>query len=539
MQNANVYGKEVPQTGTSYAILECVGRALGQCAAASEAAAAALPPNKIGRREATEKTDLVCDRAPSGAYAVQKREGFFNTPGKQEDGEASLAQEGADEDSAPPPMLPPPVTGVDAAPPASPTPPDSPATPSAVKLRAERRRELRAERKAAAAAGTPLKAQPSPGSVAGRWPSAAAEDAAAPAQVKVRVHCATLFARVAAAFGGGRYSQGEVARRLAGTADGGAVRRSELPSPGKGGSKFFFADDLVMKSVSEGEAATLKLLLPLYTAHVVANPGTLLPRFFAWVTVSYRSHLGGKASIRLLVMENVVCSPHVVSTLYDLKGSTVNRDGHSVLPIAGGGGGGGGTPGAESTGTPPAEHGVQKGGVASRLFTTRSSVSSSGGGSEDGGGLLASSPPSPGGAPRATVYKDKGLHGRVMSPADPQGILRRLEADVLFLRKQNIVDYSLLAGVRQRQQEEDQEKGGGLEAGDTGLSSTTRGEVYYLGVIDVLQPYTTAKKLETCFKGVVAREEDISIVAPPEYSLRFLGAACALLGCDISDSDAE
>eukprot|EP00754_Rhynchopus_humris_P024598 Rhum_TRINITY_DN14902_c1_g1::Rhum_TRINITY_DN14902_c1_g1_i1::g.127121::m.127121 len=124
-----------------------------------------------------------------------------------------------------------------------------------------------------------------------------------------------------------------------------------------------------------------------------------------------------------------------------------------------------------------------------------------------------------------------------MSPADPKGILRRLEADVLFLRKQNIVDYSLLAGVRQRLPEEEEE--GRLEEGDTGLCSTTRGEVYYLGVIDVLQPYTTAKKLETCFKGVVAREEDISIVAPPEYSLRFLGAACALLGCDISDSDAE
>ncbi len=47
-------------------------------------------------------------------------------------------------------------------------------------------------------------------------------------------------------------------------------------------------------------------------------------------------------------------------------------------------------------------------------------------------------------------------------------------------------------------------------------------EVYYLGIIYILTPYSLYKRLETTFKGLVLPRDAISAVSPSVYAKRFL-----------------
>jgi 1-phosphatidylinositol-4-phosphate 5-kinase len=51
---------------------------------------------------------------------------------------------------------------------------------------------------------------------------------------------------------------------------------------------------------------------------------------------------------------------------------------------------------------------------------------------------------------------------------------------------------------------------------------TDADEVYYMGVIDILQQYNTRKHMETFFKGLKYDPEEISSVNPHKYARRFV-----------------
>jgi 1-phosphatidylinositol-4-phosphate 5-kinase len=60
---------------------------------------------------------------------------------------------------------------------------------------------------------------------------------------------------------------------------------------------------------------------------------------------------------------------------------------------------------------------------------------------------------------------------------------------------------------------------GGLRA--TGEENEPLDKIYYLGIIDILTPYTTLKKLEHVWKGMQTDRHKISAVSPMEYANRF------------------
>ena len=98
--------------------------------------------------------------------------------------------------------------------------------------------------------------------------------------------------------------------------------------------------------------------------------------------------------------------------------------------------------------------------------------------------------------------------------------LETAEKDATFLRNHNIIDYSLLVGVRENYEIEEKEdenvfrkKDGGVEAKDC---------VLYLGIIDVLQEFNSKKKLESTVKGLIHGKEKVSVVDPDFYKKRFL-----------------
>ena len=68
---------------------------------------------------------------------------------------------------------------------------------------------------------------------------------------------------------------------------------------------------------------------------------------------------------------------------------------------------------------------------------------------------------------------------------------------------------------------------GGLRATDE--TNTNMDTIYYLGVIDILTPYSTVKKMEHYWKGMKADRHKISPVPPEEYAERFFSFMKAIM----------
>lgn len=68
---------------------------------------------------------------------------------------------------------------------------------------------------------------------------------------------------------------------------------------------------------------------------------------------------------------------------------------------------------------------------------------------------------------------------------------------------------------------------GGLQATDE--QNRPLDTIYYLGVIDILTPYTVVKRLEHLWKGLSADRHKISPVPPVEYGNRFFDFMKAIM----------
>ncbi|KAI9721376.1 MAG: Phosphatidylinositol-4-phosphate 5-kinase [Chrysothrix sp. TS-e1954] len=332
---------------------------------------------------------------------------------------------------------------------------------------------------------------------------------------------------------------------------------SELGSPGKSGSFFYFSRDYkyIIKTIHHAEHKTLRSVLHRYYNHAHKYPNTLLSQFYGL----HRVKLPYGRKIHFVVMNNLF-PPHLdIHTTFDLKGSTVGRlfseDAIEKHPRA----------------------------VLKDLNWTR-----------------------------RNMHLDFG-------PTKKQNFVTQLERDVQLLEELKIMDYSLLVGVHDLQRgneenlrdktlqvfqpepEEDETIDTSVMSSDTvatsgaatasdqqnlqplarapsklesdrkakelrrnlrnqrptpmGSSSsrmpeelpadTREGpksyfysddggfqatheddgpgdEVYYLGIIDCLTKYNIVKKSEHFFKGFTQKRDEISAVPPQAYGTRFL-----------------
>ena len=95
----------------------------------------------------------------------------------------------------------------------------------------------------------------------------------------------------------------------------------------EGASSSFFCRSkdqaLVVKTISGGEVEELMRLLPAYAAHMLANPCSLLCRFYGCFSIK----LPSSSRIYFILMGNVfpIVHPGPASETYDLKGSIVGR----------------------------------------------------------------------------------------------------------------------------------------------------------------------------------------------------------------------
>ncbi|KAF2150006.1 SAICAR synthase-like protein [Myriangium duriaei CBS 260.36] len=99
---------------------------------------------------------------------------------------------------------------------------------------------------------------------------------------------------------------------------------SELGSPGKSGSFFYFSRDYkyIIKTVHHHEAKFLRKILPEYYEHVKQNPDTLLSQFYGLHRVKTKQ---GK-KFHFVIMNNLFPPHKDIHRTYDLKGSLVGRE---------------------------------------------------------------------------------------------------------------------------------------------------------------------------------------------------------------------
>lgn len=98
---------------------------------------------------------------------------------------------------------------------------------------------------------------------------------------------------------------------------------SELGSPGKSGSFFYFSRDyrFIIKTLHHAEHKFLRRILPDYHKHTKKYPNTLISQFYGLHRV--KTSFGKK--IHFVVMNNLF-PPHMdIHSTYDVKGSTVGR----------------------------------------------------------------------------------------------------------------------------------------------------------------------------------------------------------------------
>jgi len=99
---------------------------------------------------------------------------------------------------------------------------------------------------------------------------------------------------------------------------------SELGSPGKSGSFFYFSRDYkyIIKTIHHAEHKLLRKVLREYYAHVERYPNTLISQFYGLhrVKVAY-----GK-KIHFVVMNNLFPPHRDIHRTFDLKGSIIGRE---------------------------------------------------------------------------------------------------------------------------------------------------------------------------------------------------------------------
>lgn len=99
---------------------------------------------------------------------------------------------------------------------------------------------------------------------------------------------------------------------------------SELGSPGKSGSFFYFSRDYkyIIKTIHHAEHKLLRKILREYYAHIERYPNTLISQFYGL----HRVKIPYGRKIHFVVMNNLFPPHRDIHQTFDLKGSTIGRE---------------------------------------------------------------------------------------------------------------------------------------------------------------------------------------------------------------------
>ncbi|CAK4081961.1 unnamed protein product [Aphanomyces euteiches] len=321
----------------------------------------------------------------------------------------------------------------------------------------------------------------------------------------------------------------------------------ERLSEGASGAFMFFSEDqqLIVKSMSEGEASFLQTIAADYQTFLMSNPESLLTRFYGCHSV----HLYG-TTFYFVVMANLFSdTSKIIHRRYDIKGSWVNRS--AKQPTKG------------------------------KKVTCRHCNGKYVFGSVDGN----SCPMRVGTHEPNVILKDNDLTQKVrLAPEVAEDLFEQIKKDAAFLCNHGIMDYSLLMGVhnveyRVTDDMDMNDDNGPLHPQSLLLNGNISNEAratqptvrdtsiirddileerlpnqfsgtrqantvvgpscYYFGIIDILQLWNFDKKLERNTKVYLLRKdpEGLSAVPPTKYKDRFCSKMADILRIGVHDEN--
>ncbi|KAF1837979.1 SAICAR synthase-like protein [Decorospora gaudefroyi] len=307
---------------------------------------------------------------------------------------------------------------------------------------------------------------------------------------------------------------------------------SELGSPGKSGSFFYFSRDYkyIIKTIHHAEHKFLRKILKDYYNHVQENPNTLLSQFYGL----HRVKIPYGRKIHFVVMNNLFPPHRDIHRTFDLKGSTIGRD-------------------------------FKEDNLATNPRATLKDLN--------------------------WLRRNQHLE---LGPSKKKQFIEQMEKDVKLLQRLHIMDYSMLIGIHDLEKGNEENlrdktlkvfSPGGEEtpepqpnqlirtpsklesarkarelrqmvktqkpipmgqtsskmpneledlnrnfffySDDGGFRATHEDdapgeEIYYLGIIDCLTHYSLIKRMEHFIKGITNTESQISAIPPERYGDRFI-----------------
>lgn len=270
---------------------------------------------------------------------------------------------------------------------------------------------------------------------------------------------------------------------------------SELNSPGKSGSFFYYSPDnkYIIKTIRRAEHKHLRNHIKQYYEHCEGNPDTLVSQFYGLyrmklpITLKFTNPPKSRR-IYFIVMNNVF--PMHIDQSFDLKGSLLGR----ITNIP------------EST-IPLRQRSFSR---ADQQYENSIDDTTNQNNDESTDTV----------APltlKDLNWLDNSM--RLELNLDISDDLKaQLNRDVALLKRLNAMDYSLLIGIHFVNQDESYTE----DLLSRSISSKDGKKLYFLGIIDCLTGYSFLKRVETFFKSVSHSKNDISAVPPEMYGKRFI-----------------
>lgn len=270
---------------------------------------------------------------------------------------------------------------------------------------------------------------------------------------------------------------------------------SELNSPGKSGSFFYYSPDnkYIIKTIRRSEHKHLRKHIKEYYEHCKGNPDTLVSQFYGLyrmklpITLKFTNPPKSRR-IYFIVMNNVF--PMHIDQSFDLKGSLLGRITNipeSSIPLR---------QRSFSKVEPQYETSIDD----AMNQTNDESIETV--------------------AP-LTLKDLNWLDNSMRLELDldiADDLTAQLNRDVALLKRLNAMDYSLLIGIHFVNSDDIYTE----DLLSRSISSNDGKKLYFLGIIDCLTGYSFLKKIETVFKSFVHSKNDISAVPPEMYGMRFV-----------------
>lgn len=128
------------------------------------------------------------------------------------------------------------------------------------------------------------------------------------------------------------------------------------------------------------------------------------------------------------------------------------------------------------------------------------------------------------GADKSIARKDLDFASKLRIGKERKKIVvSQIEQDLEFLQRLKIIDYSLLVGIHEVQDEIQCDINSSIMCRDSGgMLSTDGKELYFIGIIDFFTKFGAKKKIEHFVMGTLHGKTEVSCIPPLKYSKRFL-----------------